>query len=123
MPSNSSGPFSPGSRVISIAAIPEGTDCPIDLPDTELMEVVQVSPPVHLEDHGPAVHVMFIHETESEIEQFHALVPLEWYVSLMPLRIFATVPDDLLGIDSSSALKEGPVDVCADEPEDDQDEE
>ena len=118
MPSSFSGPFSPGSRVISIAAIPEGTDCPIDLPDTELMEVVQVSPPVHLADHGPAVHVMFIHETESEIAQFHALVPLKWYASLIPLRIFATVPDDLQGIDSSSPLKEGRVDAYADEPDD-----
>jgi hypothetical protein len=119
MPNDPSRPYSPGSRVLTIAAIPDGTDCPIDLPETELMEVVQVSPPVHLDEHGPAVHVMFIHETESEIEQFHALVPLEWYTSLFPLRIFATVPNDLQGIDSSIAPIEGEVNQQGSEVEGD----
>ena len=109
MPNNESEFFTPGSRVISIAAIPDDADCPIDLPETELLEVLQVSPPVHVEGHGQGVHVMMIYETESELSHFHALVPLDWYSSLIPLRTLTSVPNTIEGIDSSIAAREGLV--------------
>lgn len=101
--------FSHGSRVITLSAIPESAQCPINAPDTSLIEVIQVSGPVQMNGHANAVHVMFVYETESEIEEHHAIVSMDWYRAQFPLRLLATIPDDLDGIDSTVAMNEGPV--------------
>ncbi len=101
--------YTRGSRVITLSAIPEDAPCPIEAPESALIEVIQISDPVDFESHQDAVHVMFVYETETEMTEHHAIVPLDWYMSQFPLRLLATIPESIEGIESTSALKEGPV--------------
>lgn len=109
MPDRSPSYFSHGSRVITLSAIPPDVECPIDAPADALIEVVQVSMPVHMESHGRAIHAIFIYETESHIEEHQALISANWYESQFPLRLLASIPNSPCGIDATDALTEGPV--------------
>lgn len=108
-----------GSRVITLSAIPESANCPIDAPPSALIEVIQMSGPVEVDGQVLAIHVMFVYETETEFFEQHAMVSLEWFQSQFPIRLFATIPDTIEGIESTSALKEGPIKTeSEDEPDD-----
>jgi hypothetical protein len=101
--------FPRGSRVITLSAIPDDAECPIKAPPEGLIEVIQMSAPVDIDDNQNAIHVMFIYESESELEEHHAIVPFDWYISQLPLRILTTIPDSIDGIESTIALSEGPI--------------
>jgi len=101
-------PFTPGTRVITLSAIPENANCPIDAPSDSLIEVMQISGPTQL-DNDTAVHVLFIYETESMIEHHHAIVPLNWYQLQFPLRILSSIPETIEGIDTTIPIREGQV--------------
>lgn len=98
-----------GSRVITVAAFPDGIEFPMDVPPWGLIEVSQMSEPIEIPDYGSGVHVVFVYETEARIEQHQALVPLDWYSSQFPMRTLVTIPDSLLDIDSTVPLKENPL--------------
>lgn len=110
---------SKGSRVITLSAIPESANCPFDLPTSGLIEVIQMSGPVEIDDQVLAIHVMFVYETETEFFEQQAMVSFEWYQSQFPIRLFATIPDTIEGIESTSALKEGPVKTTREDKPDD----
>ena len=98
-----------GSRVITLAAFPDGTEFPIDVPPWGLIEVSQISEPIDIPEYGSGVHVVFVYETEARIEQHQALVPFDWFSSQFPMRTLVTIPDSLVGIDSTVPLKENPL--------------
>ena len=98
-----------GSRVITLAAFPDGTEFPIDVPPWGLIEVLQISEPIDIPEYGSGVQVVFVYETEARIEQHQALVPLDWFSSQFPMRTLVTIPDSLVDIDSTVPLKENPL--------------
>jgi hypothetical protein len=73
-----------------------------------------------MDGHENAIHVIFVYETESQLEEYHAMVSLDWYQSQFPLRLLVTIPDSLDGIDSTTAIPEGPVETFKIDTEDDE---
>jgi hypothetical protein len=106
-------PFRPnsvnGSRVITLAAFPDGTEFPIDVPPWGLIEVLQISEPIDIPEYGSGVQVVFVYETEARIEQHEAIVPFDWFLSQLPMRTLVTIPDSLIDIDSTVPLMENPL--------------
>ena len=98
-----------GSRVITLAAFPDGTEFPIDVPPWGLIVVLQISEPIDIPEYGSGVQVVFVYETEARIEQHQALVPLDWFSSQFPMRTLVTIPDSLVDIDSTVPLRENPI--------------